>query len=277
MLKILLGLAVILGASRLLLYAMGVMQRRLDPPPEVIRKLMHAGMGTVLLLCPCFFDRAWPVVLLAAVFVGLLIAREYLPFLHRHVSHVIYGVERHSLGEFYFPMTTAVLFLLARGRCLEFYVPMMLLTYADAAAAIVGKRYGRCVFETPGGRKSAEGCAAFFVTAFALTAIPLLLQGGAGVTATLLIALNIALVTTFLEAGSWHGWDNVTVPLAAWAMLRWLPTFTGVQFAATVGVGGIVMLIHSLRTTVFPIKPARGATGVVALATTGVELRGRFG
>jgi len=247
MFKPILGLCVILGASRLLLALMGQFQRRLHPAPETARKLMHAGMGSILLTCPLFFTRPWPVLLLGSVFIGLLLARRLVPALNRHVAHVIYAVDRPSLGEFYFPISACALFVLARGNPLQFCIPMMLLTYADAAAALVGMRYGRCTFVTPGGRKSAEGCTAFFVTALILCAVPLLVQPGALPPIALLVALNIALLTTFLEAASWHGLDNLTVPLAAWLMLRHLPRLTAPEFAIALAAAVAFLLVPALR------------------------------
>jgi phytol kinase len=161
--------------------------------------------------------------LLAAIFVSLLIARLYSPPLQYHVAGVIYGVERNSLGEYYFPLIAAILFSIANGDMLLYAIPLSLLVYADAAAALVGTRYGTWHFPTSAGaRKSLEGSAAFVVTAFLTTHVPLLLAGRVSATVSLLIAILIAVFGAAIEVFCWNGLDNVAVPLVAFAILRML-------------------------------------------------------
>ena len=213
-----LGIAAILGASRLLLAAGNEYTRRRHPSPETARKALHIGMGTIFLACPWLFDRSWPVLLLAAIYLSLLVARLYFTPLQYHVAGIIYGVQRQSLGEYYFPVSVAMLFTLSHGDALLFCVPLALLIYADAAAALVGIRYGSRRFAILGG-KSLEGCAAFAVTAFFTTHVPLLLSGRLSPTASLLAAGIIALMGAVVEALCLNGLDNVLVPLLAFVLL----------------------------------------------------------
>lgn len=215
-----LGIAIILAASRLLLAATGEYVRRCGPHAEISRKILHVGIGTILLACPWLFDRVWPVVLLAAIYVGLLIARRYFAPLQYHVAGVIYGVERQSKGEYYFPLMVAALFAGADGERLLFLIPMSLLVYADAAAALIGTHYGTAHFHTPGGRKSIEGSAAFSLTAFITALVPLLLTAERPPDKSLLIAATITVLGVVVEACSWNGLDNVAVPLSAFLILR---------------------------------------------------------
>jgi phytol kinase len=215
-----LGIAVMLGASRLLLAAVGRYARRCRTTPEGARKALHVGMGTLFLACPWLFDRPWPMLLLAAIFVSLLIARLYFPPLQYHVAGVIYGVERKSLGEYYFPLIAAFLFTIFNGDVLLYAIPVSLLVYADAAAALVGTRYGTWHFPTTGARKSLEGSTAFVVTAFFTTHVPLLLAGRVSTTASLVIAIVIAVLSAAIEVFCRNGLDNVAVPLLAFALLR---------------------------------------------------------
>src|SRR3954469_25874118 len=74
-----LGIGLILGGARALLAMTCWHARRFRPPPEFSRKCLHVGMGTMFMACPWLFDAAWPVFVLAGVFVGLLLARHLFP------------------------------------------------------------------------------------------------------------------------------------------------------------------------------------------------------
>jgi phytol kinase len=240
-----LGIALVLGASRTLLAAANTSCRRCRWSAETARKSLHVGMGTLLLACPWVFDQNWPVVVLAGVYVALLLARQILPPLRYHVAGVIYGVPRQSRGEYYFPVIVAALFTLSRGDVLCYCVALGLLVYADAAAAIVGTRYGLTRFTVGQGCKSLEGCAAFAATAFVVAHVPLLLSGRVSAAASLLISANLAIATTAIEAACWRGFDNLAVPLLGFVVLRALLQMQ-VRWLAVCLVGGAALLAFTL-------------------------------
>jgi phytol kinase len=152
--------------------------------------------------------------------------RLLTPF--RNLGSVIGGVARFSLGEVYFPLAVAVLFLLslaetdaAPGHRLMLYcIPILLLTLADAAAALIGISYGRLRYHTVDGAKSAEGSVAFFICAFFVVHVPLLLCTDTGRTETLLIAVLLAWLATMFEAIAWRGLDNLVLPLISFLLLK---------------------------------------------------------
>lgn len=88
----------------------------------------------------------------------------------------------------------------------------------DAAAALVGRRYGRTRY--PGSPKSAEGSAAFFAAALA-SATPLLWWPAAdpGGRLTPLVLVAGALAATVTEAVRLPLNDNLRVPLVAGAAM----------------------------------------------------------
>jgi phytol kinase len=112
--------------------------------------------------------------------------------------------------------------ILGASRLLLYTIPLSLVVYADAAAALIGSRYGTWHFPTTGARKSVEGSAAFVVMAFFTTHVPLLLAGRVSAAASLLIAILIAVFSAAIEVLCWNGLDNVAVPLIAFAILRML-------------------------------------------------------
>src|SRR5262249_18012010 len=153
-----------------------------SPHPEVVRKLLHMGMGLVTLSFPWLFDETWPVIVLAVLSIALLTSARLVAGLKSSLGSVVSGVARASLGEISFPVGVAVLFvLLIHGgaapfdlRAVLYCIPVLLLTLADAAAALIGITYGRLQYPTADGVKSAEGSVAFFACAFFCTHVPLL-------------------------------------------------------------------------------------------------------
>ncbi len=210
---------------------------------ELLRKLLHMGMGVVTLALPWLFETAWPVVVLAIVFVfgmsGLRVSRS----LQRLLGGVIHGVDRPSLGEIYFPLGVGLLFLLSGDHRLTFCIPVLILTFADATAALIGARYGVFRFCTPQGEKSLEGSITFFTIAFLSIHVPLLLFSDTGRVETLLIALTVGLQVTLLEAIAWRGLDNLLVPLGGFL---WLRSLLDLRVAALVTHLGIAVLLVTL-------------------------------
>ncbi|MBD3883139.1 hypothetical protein IFO70_15345 [Phormidium tenue FACHB-886] len=211
------GVLVVLGG---LLIGLRFYQRRFSPHPEVVRKLLHVPMGLLTLTFPWLFESPQPVLVLAGLAIAtLLTIRLYSPVRNQFGS-VLGGVERRSLGEVYFPVAVALLFIFSEGNPLLFSIPILILTLADAIAAIIGIRYGQVRYTTSEGFKSAEGSLAFFVAAFFSVHVPLLLLSQTGRIETLLISLILGLLVMLLEAIAWRGLDNLFIPLGSFVLLR---------------------------------------------------------
>jgi phytol kinase len=215
-----LGIALMLGVARLSLVGVCWHRRCFQPRPEVSRKLLHIAMGTSFMALPWMFQETWPVLGLCAAFVGLLLLRRAMPAIDCGVSGVIYGVERSSSGEFWFPVAVAALFLVSRGSPVSFCAPLALLTYADAAAALVGGRYGSIRLRWGGGQKTLEGSGAFFMTALIGTQLSLNLLTSVPSNIAWLVALLVAAIATFIELIAPRGFDNFLVPVISSLLLR---------------------------------------------------------
>jgi phytol kinase len=216
----LIGMSFVLAIFGALFVVLRWYQLRYEPHPEIPRKLMHLGMGLIAMGLPWLFVEAWPVLALAALSIAALIALRIVPNWRQRMGGVVCGVSRRSLGEIYFAISAAALFLLARGDAILFCLPMLILTLADAAGALIGIRYGALRFSTPDGQKSAEGSVAFFVVAFFSAHVPLLLATDVGRTESVLIATTLGLVAMLIEAIAWRGLDNLFIPLGAFALLK---------------------------------------------------------
>jgi phytol kinase len=219
-----LGIAVVCGLIPSTLVAVRALARRYTWHPETSRKTVHVVMGLVCLTFPGLFSAAWPVWLLAGISMTALAAIRCVPALRTRLGDVVGGVARRSWGDLLYAPAVALVFWLSRGDPLLFGVPVLVLALADAAAALVGQRYGFAWYETDDGRKSVEGSLAFFVTTFFATHVPLLLGTTAGRAESLLIGVLMGLLLVLLEAIAWRGLDNLFIPLATYlCFVRFTP------------------------------------------------------
>lgn len=255
----LIGMALVLGALGGFIGLLRLYQNLCAPHPEVVRKLLHMGMGLVTLSFPWLFEDAWPVVALAGLSISGLLGLRLLSQ-PDGLGSVVGGVKRVTLGEIYFPIAVAILFLLYLNedpgspelRLVLYSVPILLLAFADAAAALVGVGYGRWRYSTSDGEKSFEGSIAFFALAFFCVHVPVLLLTDTGRAETLLIALLLAWLAMMFEAISWRGLDNLVLPLVTFLLLRiYLDTSLlelERRLAVTAGLTAFLVLFHR-RTT----------------------------
>ncbi|MEX1021231.1 MAG: hypothetical protein WDZ49_16340 [Litorilinea sp.] len=235
-----------------LMLLLSVYQKRQNPHPEWVRKLMHLGAGAIALSLPWMFTDKWPVVVLSLLAAGGMFAVTTLTALRSNLGAVTGGVFRRTLGEICFPLGAGVIFLLADGDWLLYTIPILILTFADAAAALVGVFYGMHHYTTSDGLKTWEGSAAFFLMAFLCTLIPLLLFTEIGRVELLLIALLMAILSMLLDAVAWWGLDNFLIPVLSFLLIHEYIGLSGpvltVQLAITV-VMLVAVMFWRTRTT----------------------------
>jgi phytol kinase len=221
-----LGVALVAVA---LVLTMGVLstprsQRVLGAEPA--RKLMHAGIGLVTLGFPWLFGSAAPVLWLAALTLSWFeLVRRVAP-LRRRFASVLLSVARPGRGEACFVAGTALAFVIADGNALVFCLPMAVLAFADAGAALVGQHVARRLANGPARGKTLAGSAAFFATALLCAVCALALAGWRAVD-LVVMGLLVAAATTLVEALAGHGSDNLLIPVAAALLLRFVPAWFG--------------------------------------------------
>ncbi|MEZ4436777.1 MAG: hypothetical protein R3F65_30625 [bacterium] len=188
-------------------------------PTNYLRNVFHAGAGVFAMLCielvlsptqmlwvaGAVFAYAWSMELGRRVWPGLndRLMRFYGKIAHPHEWH------RVNSATWY---TTALLLLALTGSPLLCAIAVTVLGFADPAAALVGRRFGRT--KLVHGR-SLEGTLTFFAVGFAAAfGIGVGFHGlGAGLAA--LGAAGGAGVAAFAELYSRRVDDNLTIPLAA--------------------------------------------------------------
>jgi phytol kinase len=243
-----LGILLVLGALGALFGGLRVLRARTTIHPEFLRKGLHVGMGLVCMTFPWLFHSAWPVAILAVLAGVALIAMRSLPRLRSSFGQVLHGVQRTSLGEFYFIAGVLGLFLMAGGQPLLYALCLVWLTFADATAAIVGLRYGTVTYATRDGRKSLEGSLAFFAITYVTTFMGLVAMGHVDVLADALIGATMALAVMLLEAVAWGGLDNLVIPIFGCALFGMLVDEHVPALAGRAAVlGGLFLLTHWQR------------------------------
>ena len=232
--------------------------------PEWSRKFIHFWTGMTTLSFPWMFAQVWTVAIMGGVIALLLwIARRrgFLPSLFR--------VGRHSRGEFYFLLAVILLFLLTRQQPVFYVVSILTLVLCDSVAAVLGEGYGRHRFAVGGAHKSLEGSAAFLISVFLVVHLPLLLWSEVEPLSSVLIATQLALLVTSVEAISGRGTDNLLVPLGTYYLLMKLTSKSAATISLQLGVQLAILLVVvviALRTRFFSVSGAIAAQLVLYAA-----------
>jgi len=122
--------------------------------------------------------------------------------------------EKGQLGTIYFPISFVALVWLLWGRPHLLVASLMPMTWGDALAAVVGRRFGRRYYTVLGSTRSLEGSAVMFLASWVATLVPLMLLASEPVNlvAAAGTAAVVALGAMVVEAVSPWGIDNLTVP-----------------------------------------------------------------
>lgn len=195
----------IILAGVLVLAGSELIRRRLGVANENARKTYHVVHALIF--------SAAPFLVSYNIIIGLevLILLEILAVKKFNLLPWLYNVGRISWGE-YFGIAAVIALALIEPNKWVFLAAMLHLGIADAAAAVVGTRYGRRhQFKVFGQTKSLQGSLAFFVASLGLTTLVILVSNSTS-DSMLLIAL-LPLITTAAETVSPYGVDNFVIPL----------------------------------------------------------------
>jgi phytol kinase len=182
--------------------------------PEQVRKVVHIGAGNVILL-------AWWLQIPAWVGIGAAIAASIVALLSYKFSILpgINSVGRQSLGTFFYALSVGILIGWFWPLDLPQYaaIGILVMTWGDGLAALIGQRFGRHPYKIAGSQKSWEGSLTMAVVSYIVCSLILLAVQGS-IWQTWTIPIFVALVATGLEAFSKLGIDNLTVPLGSAAL-----------------------------------------------------------
>nr|MBA3923985.1 phosphatidate cytidylyltransferase [Nostocaceae cyanobacterium] len=135
----------------------------------------------------------------------------------------INSVGRQSLGTFFYAVSIGILIAYFWHLQQPQYAALgvLVMTWGDGLAALIGQRYGQHKYKVWGLQKSWEGSLAMLVASYIVSSLILLgVQGN--IWQTWIISLVVAVVATGLEGFSIFGIDNLTVPLGSAVLCLWL-------------------------------------------------------
>ena len=220
----LIGLVASYAYATCLLIIGEALRRLFGVQPDLTRKFIHVGAGLWVFGVLVLFNR-WEIGILPfATFIFL----NYLLYRYRLIGAM--DTADSSPGTVYFAISVTLLFgLLWRPDGPIDRIPIavagvMAMTWGDALAALIGRRFGKHQYQVGLAVRSWEGSAAMFVASMTAMFLVFLLLPGSSISPysealsigqALLVASVSAGFATLAEAVSPHGTDNLSVPLVA--------------------------------------------------------------
>lgn len=191
--------------------------RRLKQEPELVRKVVHIGTGNVLVIAWWLHIPTWICVTAGVTFSAIALASHYT-----NILPMIHDVGRKTYGVFYYALSITILVVLLWDSHPQYAViGVMVMSWGDGMAALIGKRFGKHTFVHLGNKRSLEGSFAMFVTSFIVMIGIFGLTHGIH-TRDIGVAMPVAAIAALLEAYSPGGTDNIYVPLSSAALSYFL-------------------------------------------------------
>jgi phytol kinase len=181
---------------------------------EIARKVVHIGVGNVILFAWWLKIPMWVGVGASVLFSAIAYLSYHLPILPS-----INGIGRKSLGTFFYAVSIGVLVFWFWSIDRPYYAVLgiLVMTWGDGLAAVVGQKFGKHPYKLWGIQKSWEGSLTMLLVSFVVSSLILLAVYGSS-WQIWAIALAVATVSAGLEAFSKFGIDNLTVPIGSAAL-----------------------------------------------------------
>ena len=184
---------------------------------EVVRKIVHIGTGNVIVLAWWLHIPAWLGLSASVLFSAIALLSYRLP-----IVPGVNSVGRKSFGTFFYAVSFGILIAWFWVDQPQYTVlGVLVMTWGDGLAALVGQRWGRHTYKLWDMQKSWEGSLTMAIISYGVSSLVLLVVQGAG-WQTWIVSLVVALSATGLEAFSKFGVDNLTVPVGSAAIAFWL-------------------------------------------------------
>ena len=202
-----------------MLFIIRIIDKKRKLNGEVKRKLFHTSMGISMLLLPHIFTSTLSVGVLGIIALVIMYFLKNTK-LKNSLGTILYDIDRESLGEIFFTLSVFLIFYLSKGDKILYSIPILILTFADSTAALIGKNYGKNnLAQFNEDTKSLEGSFMFFMVAFMATLVPILLYTNIGREETLIISAIVGFNVALVEMISHSGNDNLLIPLTTFAFV----------------------------------------------------------
>jgi dolichol kinase len=186
------------------------------------RKFLHIMIGNLPFLIPFFSYNTFPLnfpffVAVPFVFVTFLVS-PYSPIksLSGKMSELTEVTKGgHQLGLVFYAISYTILAWFFSAKPYVIAAGILPMAYGDAAASLVGEKFGKRHFSIFA-KKSLEGSVAMFAVSFVSFEVGLLFFSAfypLSLFSLVITALAVAAVATVAEALTPRGFDNITVPI----------------------------------------------------------------
>ena len=200
------------------------------------RKAVHMFAGLAILSSPFYFWPFWPTIIASTLTVFVYFSSKeskvkQLKDLYDAISEEQEdGLKRAFLqGPFFYCLSiTALVFIFGIAAPENFYFPIagvLIMIVADTLASVLGKRWGKIGISLPwtNSKRTLEGSATFFVTAFVVCFISFFLFGllistfqePLSFPTIIVYSLITSAIATIIELISPSTFDDLTVPLGS--------------------------------------------------------------
>lgn len=195
-----------------------IVNRSTSNGSELVRKVVYIGTGNVILIAWWLDTPLWLGVTASILFSAIALISYYIPILPN-----INSIGRKSFGTFFYAVSIGVLvaWFWTIGQPQFAAIGILVMTWGDGFAALIGQRFGKHSYQLWDMKKSWEGSAAMAIISFAVCALILLATIG-NLWQIWLISLVVGLSAATLEAFSKFGIDNLTVPISSAAIAFFL-------------------------------------------------------
>jgi len=228
----LIGLGIVYAYAFILIGVVEGIRRLLRYPQDFTRKLVHIGAGMCVFIVLSAFDNWYVGIIPFATFIVL----NFIFYRYRLLDSV--DNEDSTPGTIYFAISITILFAWlwrTNNHADRGYVAAagtMAMTWGDALASIIGRRWGRHRYTFRGDTRSLEGSATMLIASLVTMFLTLRLVPGSplspytqpfNLSTCVTAALIGSILATIAEGISPRGKDNLSVPLLS----------AGVIFAVT--------------------------------------------
>jgi len=182
--------------------------------PELVRKVVHIGTGNVILF-------AWLLNMPAIIGITASIVASAVTLLS-YIFPILPGINsvgRRSFGTFFYAVSIGILVAWFWHLQQPYYaaIGILIMAWGDGLAALIGKNFGKHKYKFLSSEKSWEGSLTMFLVTYLVCSLILLpVQGN--LWQTWIVSLIVAIAATGLEAISFLGIDNLTVPVGSAAI-----------------------------------------------------------
>lgn len=183
--------------------------------PDFTRKVVHVTVGMWAVGTVLLFQNRWMAIVPPVVFIGL----NYLSY-RQGTFKAIESGDKNNLGAIFFPLAFATIVVLLWETPNRLVAALMPLTWGDAAAAVLGKRFGQVRYTVLGHSRTLEGSVSMVLfSAVSVFAALVLLPPSMPLGIAALLAAGISVAAMAVEAVSPWGIDNLTIPAVTGAIL----------------------------------------------------------